>query len=157
MDCRAGMKRKKIKKSLIEPKVRLLLWIYFRGISEKDNWRTRLAKSIDYGKGNVDTQLVDLLDKGFIQSLNPNNKDPPYRITDEGKKFLQPILFTSRIGMAVSLWVAIWAIIDYLEFLNQPVLMITYWLPLLIVSFAILAVVLIFYPYLLLKLGKTSY
>jgi hypothetical protein len=151
------MKRKKNRKSLIEPKVRILLWIYLRGVSEKNNWRTRLAKSIDYGKGNVDTQLIDLWDKGLIESLNPDDKGPPYRITEEGKKFLQPILFTSKIGMAISLWVAIWAIIDYLEFLNRPVLMVIYWLTLLIVSFAMLAIVLIFYPYLLLKLGGTTY
>jgi predicted transcriptional regulator len=150
------MTKKKNKKSLLEPKVRLLLWIYLRGISEKNNWRARIAKSIDYSKGNVNTQLIDLLDKDFIKSLNPNNKDPPYKITEKGKEFLQPILFTSKIGMVISLWVAIWAIIDYLEFVNQPVLMITYWLPLLIVSFAILALVLTFYPYLLLKLGETS-
>jgi predicted transcriptional regulator len=151
------MTKKKNKKSLLEPKVRLLLWIYLRGISEKNNWRARIAKSIDYGKGNTNTQLIDLLDKDFIESLSPNKKDPPYRITEKGKEFLQPILFTSKIGRVISLWVAIWAIIDYLVFLNQPVLMITYWLPLLIVSFVILALILTFYPYLLLRLGKISY
>jgi predicted transcriptional regulator len=151
------MTKEKYKKSLLEPKVRLLLSIYLRGISEKNNWRARIAKSIDYGKGNVNTQLIDLLDKDFIESLNPNKKDPPYKITEKGKEFLQPILLTSKIGMVILFWVTVWAIIDYLEFLNQPVLMIIYWLPLLIVSFVILALVLAFYPYLLLRLGKTSY
>jgi hypothetical protein len=151
------MVKKRIKKRLIEPKIRLLLWIHLRGIKDESNWRPRMSKIIDYSEGSLDTQLTSLLNSNLIKSLSLNVKDPPYEITDEGKKFLQPILFTSKIGMAVSLWVAAWGIIYFLAFLNNPVLMIVYWLPLLIVSFAVFAVILIFYPYLLLKLGKISY
>jgi hypothetical protein len=151
------MSEKRIRKRLIEPKVRLLLWTHIHGIKNESNWLAKLAKEIDYSEGSVDTQLTDLLDKNLIESLNSNAVGPPYRVTNEGKKFLQPILFTTRIGAATTIWVGLWAVIYYSLFYSQPILMIAYWLPLLIVSFAILAVVLLFYPYLLLKLGKIGY
>jgi len=151
------MEKEKYKKTLIQPKVRLLLTIYLEGISGKGNWRKKVSESIEYGKGNVDTQLISLLDDKLIESLNLNKRDPPYRVTKEGKRFLQPILFTSKIGMAVALWVSMWAVIYYFEFQSQIIVMITFWLPLLITSFIILALVLIFYPYILLKAGKIGY
>ncbi len=145
------------RKRLIEPKVRLLLWIYLHGIKDETNWLAKLSRAIDYGTGNIESQLEDLWHKNMIEGPTSITKGPPYRISEEGKKFLQPILFTMRIGMATSIWVALWAIIYFLVFLNQPILMIVFWLPLLIVSFIILALVLIFYPYILLRLGKISY
>jgi len=151
------MEKEKYKKTLIQPKVRLLLTIYLEGISGKGNWRKKVSESIEYGKGNVDTQLISLLDDKLIESLNLNKRDPAYRVTKEGKRFLQPILFTSKIGMAVALWVSMWAVIYYFEFQSQIIVMITFWLPLLITSFIILALVLIFYPYILLKAGKIGY
>jgi hypothetical protein len=92
------MEKEKYKKTLIQPKVRLLLTIYLEGISGKGNWRKKVSESIEYGKGNVDTQLISLLDDKLIESLNLNKRDPPYRVTKEGKRFLQPILFTSKIS-----------------------------------------------------------
>ena len=145
------------KKTLIEPKVRILLRIHLLGLSGKGNWRALLAKNIEYGKGNVSTQIIDLLDKNLIESLNPNKKDPPYKVTEEGRKFLEPILFTSKIGMWIGSWVAIWSVIYYVVFHDYPLIMITYWIPLLIFSFAALAFILIFYPYILLRSGKRSY
>jgi hypothetical protein len=38
---------KKIKKRLIEPKIRLLLWIYLHSIKDESNWRARIAKEIE--------------------------------------------------------------------------------------------------------------
>lgn len=151
------LEKEKYKKTLIQPKVRLLLMIYLEGISGKGNWRKKVSQKIEYGKGNVDTQLISLLDAKLIESLNVNGRDPPYRVTREGKKFLQPILFTSKVGMAVALWVSIWAVIYYFEFQRQITLMVVFWLPLLATSFLILAFVLIFYPYILLKAGKIDY
>jgi hypothetical protein len=151
------MQKAKIKKRLIEPKVRLLLWIYLHGIKDESNWRGKIAKVIDYSETSLDTLLTDLVHKDLIESLNLSGQGPPYKVTDEGRRFLQPILFTNKIGMGISIWVALWAVIYYLEFLNQPIRMIVYWLPLILVSYAILALVLIFYPLLLLKLGKISY
>jgi hypothetical protein len=151
------MVQRKVKKRLIEPKVRLLLWVCLYGVRDESNWLAKLADRMDYSEGSLWTQLTDLLDKKLIESLNPETNGPPYKVTEEGKKFLQPILFTRNIGIVVSIWVGIWTIIYFLACLNQPYLMIIYWLPLLLVSFAILALVLIFYPHLLLKLGKVSY
>ncbi|MEM3641126.1 MAG: hypothetical protein QXH37_04320 [Candidatus Bathyarchaeia archaeon] len=142
---------------MIETKVRLLLWIYLHGVKSESNWLAKLADELDYGEGNIWTQLTDLLDKNFIEPQNPKSTGPPYRITEEGKRFLQPVLVTQRIGMVVGIWVSLWSVIYFLMYLNQPLLMIVCWLPLLIVSFIILALVMIFYPYLLLKLGKLSY
>lgn len=151
------MSERRIRKRLIEPKVRLLLWTYIHGIKNESNWLAKLAKEIDYSEGSVNTQLGDLLDKNLIESRNSNAVGPPYKVTNEGRKFLQPILFTTKIGAATTIWVGLWAVIYYSLFCSQPILMIAYWLPLLIVSFAILAIVLLFYPYLLLKLGKIGY
>ena len=38
------MPKKKIKKRLIEPKVRLLLWISLYGIKDESNWLANIAK-----------------------------------------------------------------------------------------------------------------
>jgi hypothetical protein len=153
----ARMTRKKIRKRLIDPKVRLLLLVYLYGIKDESNWLTKLSGKIDYSEGSTQTQLIDLLNKNLIVTLDPNNGGPPYKITEDGKKFLQPILFTQKIGMAMTIWVSLWTVIDYIFYLNQPVLMLVSWLPLLIVSFVILALVLIFYPQMLLRLGKIGY
>jgi len=151
------MARRKVRKRLVEPKVRLLLWIYLYGVRDESNWLAKLADKMDYSEGSLWTQLTDLFDKKLIESLNPKINSPPYKVTEEGKKFLQPILFTRNIGMVVSIWVCVWTIIYFIVYLNQPLHMIVYWVPLLLVSFVILALVLIFYPHLLLKLGKVSY
>jgi hypothetical protein len=151
------MARRKVRKRLVEPKVRLLLWIYLYGVRDESNWLAKLADKMDYSEGSLWTQLTDLFDKKLIESLNPKINGPPYKVTEEGKKFLQPILFTRNIGMVVSIWVCVWTIIYFIVYLNQPLHMIVYWVPLLLVSFVILALVLIFYPHLLLKLGKVSY
>jgi len=152
------MSKRKIRKTLISPKVRLLLWIYMHEVKDESNWLAKLADKIDYSEGSIKSHLADFLDNKLIESLNSvSPMDPPYRITDEGKRFLQPILFVTKIGMAISIWVGLWAVVYYLYFINQPILMIASWLPLLIAGFVILALVLLFYPYLLLKFGKISY
>jgi len=151
------MTRRKVKKRLIEPKVRLLLWIYLYGIKDESNWLAKLADKLDYSEGSLWTQLTDLLDRKLIESLNPKTNGPPFKVTKEGKKFLQPILFTRNIGIVVSIWVGICTIMYFFMYFNQPILMIIYWVPLLLVGFVILALILVFYPHLLLKLGKISY
>jgi DNA-binding transcriptional ArsR family regulator len=151
------MVKSPIRKRLIEPKVRLLLWIHLHGIKDESKWRSKTAKIMDYSAGSVDNELSDLLDKGLIESLNRDGTSPPYRLTDEGKRFLSPILYTQKMGMFTGIWVAIWAVIFYILFHGQPVLMVVFWLPLLITSFVIMALILIFYPYLLVYGGKKSY
>jgi hypothetical protein len=148
---------KKNKKTLIEPKVRLLLSIYLQGFPKKLNWQKKLVRNLDYGKGNISTQITSLLDDNFIESKNPNNVGPPYKVTSEGKKFLGPILFASKIGMFLGSYVSFWSVIIYLVYANQPLLQVTVIFPVVMVSFVVLAIVLIFYPYLLLKLGKIHY
>ncbi len=148
---------KKNKKTLIEPKVRLLLSIYLQGFPKKLGWQKKLRKDLDYGKGNLRTQITSLLDDNLIESKNPNKVDPPFKITSEGKKFLGPILFASKVGMFLGLYVSFWTVIIYVVYANQPLLQVTIIFPVVMVSFVVLAIVLIFYPYLLLKLGKIHY
>ncbi|MEM4703651.1 MAG: hypothetical protein QXJ02_01070 [Candidatus Bathyarchaeia archaeon] len=81
------MSKKKVKKRLIEPKIRLLLWIYLYGIKDESNWLAKLAKKIDYSEGSLQTQIIDLQNKNLIESRNPKGEGPPYIITDEGKTF----------------------------------------------------------------------
>jgi hypothetical protein len=145
------------KKTLIEPKVRLLLSIYLNDMSKKSNWRNKLEKDLACGKGNLSTYLTDLVDDGLIESQNPNGTDPPLKVTAQGKKFLGPIIFTSRIGMFILSWVGIWVALDYVIFAGQPVIVASIILPLIIFSFLALALILMLYPYLLLKGGKTHY
>ena len=151
------MVRVPTRKRLIEPKVRLLLWIYLQGIKDEANWRSKISKIIDYSKGSTDSELSDMLDKGLIESLNRDGVSPPYRLTDEGQSFLRPILFTQKVGMFAGLWVSIWAVIYYAIFYNIPALMVAFWLPLLIATFIMLVIILIFYPHLLVYTGKRSY
>lgn len=72
------------KKTLIEPKVRVLLWIYLYGVKNENNWLAKLAKVIDYSStGSLDALLTDLLDKNLIESYASDSKGPPYRVTEE--------------------------------------------------------------------------
>lgn len=151
------MPKKQIKKRLIAPKVRLLLWIYLYGVKDESNWRSKLAKKMDYSEGSLDSQITDLLDKKFIESQNPNKKDPPYKITDEGKSFLNPLMFTTKIGTFISIWVAGWMVVYFLIFVSNPMLVMLSWFPLLLVSFIIFALILTFYPHILVRVGKKSF
>ena len=148
---------KKIRKRLIEPKVRLLLWIYLYGVKDESNYLAKLADKIDYSEGSIKSHLEDLLDKKFIVSLNSDRVSPPYKVAEDGKRFLKPILFVTRIGIAVTAWNALWALIFYYLYTNQPVLVLVSWFPLLLVSFAVFSIVLLFYPYIIVKFGKISY
>jgi hypothetical protein len=145
------------RKRLIEPKVRLLLWIYLQGIKNENNWRARVSKIIDYSTGSTAKELLELLDKGLIESFNQDKVSPPYHVTEEGQSFLRPILLTQKIGIFTGLWVSIWAVIFFALFYNNPTLMVVFWLPLLIASFIMLVIVLIFYPHILVHQGKRSY
>jgi hypothetical protein len=40
----ALMPKSPIRKRLIEPKVRLLLWIYLEGIKDENKWRSKMSK-----------------------------------------------------------------------------------------------------------------
>lgn len=151
------MVKSSTKKRLIEPKVRLLLWIYLLGIKNENNWRAKLSRKIDYSTGSTDTELMDLLEKGMIESLNGDKISPPYKVTDVGISFLHPILLTQKIGIFTGVWVALWTVIYFIFFRDALILMVIYWLPLLVATFIMLVIVLIFYPYLLAYQGKKRY
>lgn len=151
------MVKSPIKKRLLDPKVRLLLWIHLHGIKDKTNWRSKTSKIIDYSTGSTDKELLELLDKGLIESLNRDKVSPPYRVTDDGEVFLHPIMLTQKIGVFIGLWVALWTIIYFVFFYDIPILMVTFWLPLLVATFIMLVIVLIFYPHILVYQGKRRY
>jgi len=104
-------------KTLIQPKVRLLLWIYFH---EKEcNSLSGIAKAIDYGKGNVKTHVVDLLDKGMIKSLSPDGEGPPYKITEKGVAFLKLLLLPRTVGIMAAILLAALTIICFVAFSDK--------------------------------------
>ena len=142
-------------KTLIQPKVRLLLWIYFH---EKEcNSLSGIAKAIDYGKGNVKTHIIDLLDKGMIKSLSPDGEGPPYKITEKGVAFLKPLLLPRTVGIMAAILLAALTIICFVAFSKNPILMVAHWLPILIAFIVIFVLILILYPYIILRLGKIRY
>lgn len=145
------------KKTLIEPKVRLLLSIYFQGFPQRSGWRKKLQKELDYDKGNLSTQITSLLDDKLIESRNTDGISPPYKVTREGKRFLKPIIFPFQIGLFIIIWVATWSVIFYVLFNSQPLVLVSAFLLFMAVSFIAVAVALIFHPYVLLKAGKVSY
>jgi hypothetical protein len=145
------------KKTLIDPKVRLLLSIYLQGFPNRTSWRKKLEKELDYDKSNLSNHLTELFDDKLIESVNHNGKSPPYKITKEGKRFLKPIIFPFQIGLFIISWVALWFVVFYLLFNSQPIVMASAFLVFILFSFVSVALILIFQPYVLLKAGKISY
>jgi DNA-binding transcriptional ArsR family regulator len=151
------MKKRKVKKTLISPKVRLLLWVCLHGVEDESNYLAKLSDKLDYSEGSIKAHLIDLLDKGLIKSLNPDGVSPPYRGTSEAKKLLEPIFFVRKIGYFFAVFVSctfltlIGWYIHHLEFLML------YWVPLTLAGFVFLITILILYPYMLLKCGKIAF
>ncbi len=148
---------KRKKKTLVAPKMRLLLSIYLQGFPEKIGWRRKLQQNLGYEKGNLSTHLTDLLDENLIESRNQDKIGPPYIVTAEGKKLLTPIIFTQWFGMFMGIYVGACYGIFYILLRDQPLLVITLLFPMTLISVVVLSILLIFYPYILLKLGRKSY
>ncbi|MDH7564118.1 MAG: hypothetical protein QHH24_04460 [Candidatus Bathyarchaeota archaeon] len=151
------MSRKKARKTLIEPKVRLLLWIRLHGERDQSNYLAKLAKKIDYSEGSLSTLLNDLLAKGFIESLNPDQVSPPYRTTNEAKEFLEPIFLVRKIGYIVALITFLASSTIFWYHAYAPDLLFKWWLPVLVISFSPVVILLILYPNFILEMGKSSY
>jgi hypothetical protein len=145
------------KKTLIEPKVRLLLSIYLRGYPQKSTWTRKLKSELDYDKSNLSNHLKELLHDKLIESKNPNGIDAPYKITRQGKKFLKPIIFSYQIGLFILIWSASWSLIFYLLYSSQPLMLALTFMIFILISFVGIAIILILQPYVLLKAGKISY
>ena len=102
----------------------------------------------------MSTHLTDLLDENLIESRNLDRVGPPYIVTAEGKKLLAPIIFTQWIGTFVGIYVGACYGVFYVVFRGQALLVVSLLFPLTLVSFVLLAILLLLYPYILLKLGK---
>lgn len=151
------MKEKKVKKTLIEPKVRLLLWIHLHGVKDESNYLAKLAKKIDYSEGSIKSHLIsDLLESKLIESLNPDKESPPYRTTREAKKLLEPIFLIRTIGLWFAIFVTV-VLLSLFWYIDRPALLVYWYLPCTVVGFVVLVVVLILYPQILLKFGKTAF
>jgi len=149
------MKKRELKKTLIEPKVRLLLWIHLHGVKNESHYLAQLAEKIDYSGGSIRSHLLpDLLDKGLIESLNPDKESPPFRTTNEAKKFLEPVFMVRKLGY-ISLFY-LFAMFSLLVgwYIYNPALLVLWWMPITIFGFAAICFVLVLYPQILLKLGK---
>lgn len=145
------------KKTLIDPKVRLLLSIYLQGFPNRRGWSKKLEKELNYDKSNLSNHITDLLHDNLIVSLNSDRVSPPYKVTKEGKRFLKPIIFPFQIGLFILIWVASWSLIFYSLYHSYPLLLALVFMIFIIVSFVGVALILIFQPYVLLRAGKTSY
>lgn len=149
------MKRKKVKKTLIDPKIRLLLLIYLKGkLKNSPNYLSQLAKKLKYGESNIKTHLIpELIRMNLIESLNIDGESPPYRCTDEGRKVVQPILLVRQIGLYFIAFIVV-AVIGLLYYANNPVLMYYWFVPWTAFGFVLLICVLYFYPDILLKVAR---
>jgi hypothetical protein len=147
----------KYNKALISPKVRLLLSIYLQGFPHRSSWRKKLEIDLDCNKGNLTTHINSLLDDKLIVSLNPNNFNPPYKVTAKGKKYLKPIIYPYQLGLFIMVWTAGVSLVYYLLFSNQLLLFALVFLIFILFSFIIVALLLVLHPYILLKRGKVHY
>jgi hypothetical protein len=150
--------RKSPKKTVIEPKVRLLLWICLKKkIKNESNYLKKLGDRIDYSEGSIKSHLIpELLRKNLIKSLSPDKRSPPYRATDEARKLLEPIFFVRM----VALWFALFVIIIALAlpwYAASPTFLWYWYFPLTVGGFAFLLTVLFLYPYFILKMGKNPF
>jgi hypothetical protein len=152
------MKKKEFKKTLISPKVRLLLLIHLYGVKDESNYLAQLADKLDYSEGSIKSNLIsDLLNKNLIESLIIDNESPPYRTTKEAKKFLDPIFFVRIMGIMFAIFVFAMFFELFYYYIDRTVLLIQLWLPAAIIGFGLLVSVLILYPNLLLRFGKIAY
>lgn len=145
------------KKTLIDPKVRLLLSIYLQGFPQRSSWRRKILGELNYDKSNLSKDLTSLLDDSLIQSMNSDRIGAPYKVTKQGKKFLKPIIFPFQIGLFILIWTATWSAIIYLLYNSQPLALALAFMVFILFSFVVVALILIFQPYILLKTGKISY
>jgi hypothetical protein len=149
------MKAHKTKKTLIEPKIRLLIRIYLHGVKDESNYLAKLAEEIGYEKGSLKSHLLTtLLDKNLIESTNPDRVSPPYQVTQEAKEILMPFLVIKWLGYASAIFEAVLLFSLFAFYIDNRPLLIFAWLPIAIVGFVILTICLILYPRFLLKLGK---
>ena len=149
------MKRKKAKKTLIDPKIRLLLLIYLKGkLKDAPNYLSQLAKRLHYGESNIKTHLIpELLKMNLIESLSNDGESPPYRCTAEGRKVLQPILLVRQIGLYFVIFIAV-AALGLLFLASNPVYMYYWFIPWTAFGFILLISVLYFYPEILLRVAR---
>jgi hypothetical protein len=152
------MSDRDVKKTLIDPKVRLLLWICLKKeIKDESNYLKKLADKIDYSGGSIRSHFIpELIRENLIESLSPDKRSPPYRATDEAKKLLAPIFFVRTVGILFTIFVAV--IVAALPWYVSNLSFLFYWyLPWITIGFAFLVIVLILYPYFLLKAGKIAF
>lgn len=152
------MGAKKIKKTIIPPKTRLLLEIALHGVEYESNYLKRLADKIDYSEGSIKSQLLpDLLNSGLIESLSPDKESPPYRVTKDGKDLLSPIFVVRTIGCSIGILLfTLLATLLYF-YISRPLLLIQIWLPAAVAGFTACIFPLIYYPQLIMKFGKLSF
>ncbi len=148
------MLEERYKKTLIEPKVRLLLSIYLQGFPQRSSKRKKLENELSCDKGNLSKHITSLLHDNLIQSTNPDRVSPPYKVTKQGKKFLKPIILSFQIGLFIIIWAASWGTIFYVLYNSQPIMMAISFLVIILGGFVTAALILIFQPYVLLRVEK---
>jgi hypothetical protein len=152
------MSNREVKKTLIAPKVRLLLWIYLKKeIKDESNYLKKLADKIDYSEGSIKSHFIpELIRENLIESFSPDKISPPYRATDEAKKLLAPIFFVRTVGIWFTVVVAV-IVAAFPWYASNPSFLFYWYLPWVTGGFAFLLTVLILYPYFLLEAGRIAF
>jgi len=150
--------KKKIRKTVIGAKTRLLLEIALHGVENTPDYLKRLSGKIDYSAGSIKSQFIpDLLSEGLIESLNPDKQSPPYKVTPKGREILGPIFLVRIIGYwVVVLTVVVISTLLYFYIWN-PGLLLLYWFPSTVAGFAAISIVLILYPQIIMRFGKVAF
>lgn len=146
-------KKREIKKTLIPPKIRLLLEIYLHGVKDESNYLARLADKIDYSEGSTHAYIQYFLGTGLIESLGTGD-NPPYRATKDAKELLDPILFVRKLGFTLIFVVCIffpcfvyYAVYDLMGLICRL-------FPSTLMILLMLSIILLYYPQLIVKFGK---
>lgn len=152
------VKKRKTRKTVVAPRTRLLIEIALHGVENRPDYLAGLSRKIDYSAGSIKSQfLPDLLNDGYIESLDHDKQSPPYKATTKGKELLGPIFLVRTIGYCI-LILTIVAVSTLLYFyINNPILLVQYWFPSTLLGFLAISAVLILYPQIILKFGKKAF
>jgi len=146
-------KKREVRKTLISPKIRLLLEICLHGVKDESNYLASLSDKIDFSEGSTHGYLQYLLDTGLIESLGVGD-NPPYKATRDAKELLDPILFVRKLGFILILVVCVYSALFVFLWINDSPGLIYRWFPSTMSVLAALSLILIYYPQLILKFGK---
>jgi hypothetical protein len=149
-------KKRSPRKTLIDPKIRLLLLIYLnKGLKDDPVYLSKLARKLQYSEGSIKSHLIpELIRMRLIESSNVDGRNPPFRTTNRAKKVLAPFILVRNIALYFTALILVAA--AALPFYALHPWALYYWfIPLITFGFALLIGVLFFYPDILLRSSRS--